>query len=138
MVRRNNTVSVRDVRAEYHHGDVMGIGEPCPRLSWISITETPGWTQSAYEVEVDGNPAGRQEGSASVFVEWPGPPLRSRERHRVRVRVWGADGSASGWSDELVDRSGPPVARGLDGAMDHAGPAGAPKADQVISDAHSP
>ncbi len=96
MVTHERSVSVRDVRAEYHHGDVMGMGEPCPRLSWISITDTPGWMQSAYEVEVDGNPAGRQEESASVFVEWPGPPLRSRERHRVRVRVWGADGSASG------------------------------------------
>lgn len=69
MVTPERSVFVRDVRAEYHHGDVVGIGEQCPRLSWISVTDTPGWTQSAYEVEVDGNPAGRQEGSASVFVE---------------------------------------------------------------------
>ena len=106
MVTHEHSVAVRDVRAEYHHGDVMGMGEPCPRLSWISLTETSGWTQAAYEVEVDGNPAGRQEDRGSVFVEWPGPPLRSRERHRVRVRVWGADGSASGWSDELLIEAG--------------------------------
>ena len=106
MVTHERSVSVRDVRAEYHHGDVMGMGEPCPRLPWISITDTPGWLQAAYEVEVDGNPAGRQEESASVFVEWPGPPLRSRERHRVRVRVWGADGSVSGWSDALLIEAG--------------------------------
>ena len=106
MVTHARSVSVRDVRAEYHHGDVMGMGEPCPRLSWISITDTPGWMQAAYEVEVDGNPAGRQEESASVFVEWPGPPLRSRERHRVRARVWGADGSVSGWSDALLIEAG--------------------------------
>ena len=99
-------VIVRDVRAEYHHGDVIGLGEPCPRLSWISLTRTPGWTQSAFEIEVDGEPTGRHEGSASVFVEWPGSPLRSRERHRVRVRVWGADGSASEWSDELLIEAG--------------------------------
>src|SRR5580698_4714154 len=84
----------------------MGLGEPCPRLSWISITESAGWSQSAYEVEIDGNPGGRQTSSASVFVEWPGPPLRSRERHRIRVRVWGADGSASGWSDQLLIEAG--------------------------------
>ena len=108
MVTPERSVFVRDVRAEYHHGDVVGIGEQCPRLSWISVTDTPGWTQSAYEVEVDGKPAGRQEGSTSVFVEWHGAPLRSRKRHRVRVRVrvWGADGSASEWRDELLIEAG--------------------------------
>jgi alpha-L-rhamnosidase len=105
-VTAESSVFVADVRAEYHDGDVMGLGEPCPRLSWISITESAGWSQSAYEVEIDGNPGGRQTSIASVFVEWPGPPLRSRERQRIRVRVWGADGSASGWSDELLIEAG--------------------------------
>jgi alpha-L-rhamnosidase len=102
----HDPVMVRELRAEYHHGDVIGLGEPCPRLSWISITRFPGWTQSAYELEIDGTSAGRQESNASIFVEWPGSPLRARQRHRVRVRVWGPDGSASEWSDELRIEAG--------------------------------
>ncbi len=38
-------VFVRDVRAEYHRGDVLGLGEPRPRLSWISVTDRPDWAK---------------------------------------------------------------------------------------------
>lgn len=125
-------VFVRDVRAEYHRGDVLGLGEPRPRLSWISVTDRPDWAQGAYEVEVDGTPAGRRESSDSVFVEWPGAPLDSRERRRVRVRVWGVDGSASEWSDELRIEAG--LVRGrLEGAMDHSGHPRVGRATELLS-----
>jgi hypothetical protein len=83
-----NQVRVSELRAEYHHGDAIGIGEPRPRLSWISVTDAPGWMQSAYEVEIDCEPTGRRDSDESLFVEWPGATLHSRERRQVRVRVW--------------------------------------------------
>jgi alpha-L-rhamnosidase len=40
-------------------------------------------------------------------VPWPGPPLRSRERVAVRVRVWGTgDAEPSGWSEPTVIEAG--------------------------------
>jgi alpha-L-rhamnosidase len=95
------SVTVSDVRAEYVPGCALGIGAAAPRLSWITTTERAGWMQSGYEIELDGVALGRVEGDASVFVPWPGPPLTSRAAHRVRVRVWGADGSESTWSEPL-------------------------------------
>jgi alpha-L-rhamnosidase len=97
---------VRDLRAEYGWGDVVGIGVAAPRLSWITTTDATGWLQAAYEVEVDGAEHGRVEDWNSVFVPWPAEPLRSRDRRTVRVRVWGTDGSASGWSEPLAIEAG--------------------------------
>ncbi|HEY3111405.1 MAG TPA: family 78 glycoside hydrolase catalytic domain, partial [Chloroflexota bacterium] len=83
-----------------HHREPFGVGEPRPRLSWIVETPIPGWHQAAYEIAA--NPrrgtTGRVASDQSVLVDWPFRPLGSRERVAVRVRVWGADGSASGWS----------------------------------------
>ncbi|GAA2887996.1 hypothetical protein GCM10020220_092730 [Nonomuraea rubra] len=82
-----------------HHSEPLGIGESGPRLSWTVTTDTPGWTQAGYEIELgDGTATGRVESAESVLVPWPGTPLGSRERRGARVRVHGADGSASDWS----------------------------------------
>jgi alpha-L-rhamnosidase len=99
-------VSVAQLHAEYHAGRALGIGETAPRLSWVVATEAPGWRQSAYEVEIDGTSTGRVEDDRSVFVPWPGAPLTSRQQTVARVRVWGADGSASPWSDPLAIEAG--------------------------------
>ncbi|MGP3914940.1 family 78 glycoside hydrolase catalytic domain [Nonomuraea sp. 10N515B] len=82
-----------------HHREPVGIGESAPRLSWIIQTDIPGWLQQAYEIELsDGTSTGFVDSGESVLVPWPGEPLGSRERRGVRVRVHGADGSASEWS----------------------------------------
>ncbi|MEW9548269.1 family 78 glycoside hydrolase catalytic domain [Nonomuraea sp. NPDC050783] len=82
-----------------HHRDPLGIGEPEPRLSWTVTTGIPGWVQRAYEIDLgDGLTTGRVESAESVLVPWPGPALGSRQRRGARVRVHGADGSASDWS----------------------------------------
>lgn len=99
-------VTVAELHAEYHHRRALGIGEPTPRLTWISTTDVPGWLQSGYELEIDGVSTGRIASGESVFVAWPAAPLRSRSTHRVRVRVWGTDGSQSEWSDALVIEAG--------------------------------
>jgi len=91
-------VSVVDLRFE-HLREPLGIGVARPRLTWRVATEIPGWQQAAYEVEAEGGRAtGRVASDRSVLVPWPFAPLASRERVAVRVRVHGADGSASDWS----------------------------------------
>ncbi|PZF85611.1 glycoside hydrolase family 78 protein [Jiangella anatolica] len=99
-------MTVESVRFE-HHREPFGIGESQPRLSWLVGTDVPGWRQTAYEVEMTGDDdadgawsSGRVEGDESVLVAWPAAPLRSRERRRVRVRVWGGDDAEpSAWSE---------------------------------------
>jgi alpha-L-rhamnosidase len=99
-------VAIAELKVEYHHEGVIGIGEPCPRLSWTSTTDIRGWFQAAYEVEIDEVSTGRKESAESVFVAWPGRPLTSRAVHRVRVRVWGTDESESEWSHPVAIEAG--------------------------------
>ncbi|MGW3116606.1 family 78 glycoside hydrolase catalytic domain [Streptomyces sp. NPDC001107] len=87
-----------------HHREPLGIGESRPRLSWRTETDTPGWTQQAYRLEITGaggtvlTDTGRVDGAESVLVEWPGEELASRSRVGVRVQVWGEDAEPSAWS----------------------------------------
>lgn len=85
-----------------HHREPLGIGETAPRLSWVTRTDRPGWTQRAYEIEIDGVSAGRVESVESVLVPWPAAALDSRDRRAVRVRVWGPDDEPSDWSTPTV------------------------------------
>jgi alpha-L-rhamnosidase len=88
-----------------HRRDGLGIGEARPRLSWVTITDVPGWRQTGYEIERRDDTGavaattGRVGGDESWLVPWPGPPLASRQRAEVRVRVWGTDGQGSAWSE---------------------------------------
>ncbi|MGC9467397.1 MAG: family 78 glycoside hydrolase catalytic domain [Anaerolineae bacterium] len=98
--------NTRVVRVRYEHRrDALGIGTPTPRVSWWVETPTEGWMQAAYEMEAvtpSGEPygqTGRVQSSESALVEWPFEPLSSRQRVKVRVRVWGTDGEVSPWSD---------------------------------------
>jgi alpha-L-rhamnosidase len=85
-----HALTVTRLRAEHSTGPtVVGLGEPTPRLSWTTDTRAPAWRQQAYEIETDGEPQGRIESAASVFVPWPVAPLGSRQQAVVRVRVWG-------------------------------------------------
>ncbi len=99
-------VAISEIRVEYQRDRPLGIGSPSPRLSWVVTTDTPGWFQSAYEVEIDGVATGRQESGESVFVAWPGPELTSRSVHQARVRLWGTDGSESAWSESVAIEAG--------------------------------
>ncbi|MDX6215853.1 MAG: alpha-L-rhamnosidase, partial [Frankiales bacterium] len=84
-----------------HLRDPHGIGTGRPRLSWTTATASPGWLQAGYEIALDGDlrwTSGRVEGSEQVLVPWRAADLGSRTRVEARVRVWGADGSASDWS----------------------------------------
>ncbi|MFE9686256.1 family 78 glycoside hydrolase catalytic domain [Streptomyces sp. NPDC006285] len=92
-----------------HLRDGLGIGVAEPRLSWH--IPGPAASQDAYELELDRagvlHRTGRTPCGDQVLVPWPGPPLNSRERVTVRVRVW-TDGSAapSPWSGTSTVEAG--------------------------------
>ncbi|MGY1787096.1 family 78 glycoside hydrolase catalytic domain [Geodermatophilus sp. SYSU D00698] len=99
-------VTVAAVTAE-HHREPLGIGETAPRLSWVTLTELPGWRQAAYELEIGDWSSGRVPSADSVLVPWGAPPLTSRGRRVVRVRVWGeGDAEPSAWSEEVAVEAG--------------------------------
>jgi alpha-L-rhamnosidase len=92
-----------------HHRDPLGIGEASPRLSWKTIAP-PGWVQGEREIQIERHGVTQSTGwvasHESVLVAWPQPPLVSREQARIRVRVRGEDGFASGWSPPLDVEAG--------------------------------
>jgi len=127
---------VRPVTVE-HHRDPFGIGEPEPRLSWVTETDAVGWSQQAYEIEITSPrgraTTGRVASAEQALVAWPADPLVSRERRSVRVRVWGVDGDPSGWSPPVEIETGlvdPALwsARMVAPALPPAGSAGEPAA----------
>ncbi|CAG8239274.1 unnamed protein product [Penicillium salamii] len=79
------------------HPTGFGVGVASPRLSWrfltLSNTNVQEWEQIAYEIETSRTKSPvetfRVDSAASVLVPWPGEPLSSRERARVRVRAFG-------------------------------------------------
>jgi alpha-L-rhamnosidase len=92
-----------------HHREPLGIGEPAPRISW-KTTAPPHWTQQAYQIETTrGGATQRTDWTPSpdsVLVPWPNPPLASRERCAIRVRVRGTDRTTSAWSPPLHVEAG--------------------------------
>ncbi|KAL7271876.1 hypothetical protein RUND412_005339 [Rhizina undulata] len=74
---------------------VLCIAEPTPRISWTIRSEKASpWVQSEYEIEIRTSDSEfadyRLKGSESVFVPWPGAPLRPGARTLVTVRLWGS------------------------------------------------
>ncbi|MCB0044490.1 MAG: glycoside hydrolase family 78 protein [Caldilineaceae bacterium] len=101
-------VAVSSIKVE-HLSEPTGIGFDRPRLSWQVETDIPNWRQSAYEIaccDADGDQTGRVESDQSVLVDWPFTSLPSRRRVSVKVRVWGADGSESLWSEPAFIEAG--------------------------------
>ncbi|MBO0828293.1 MAG: glycoside hydrolase family 78 protein [Streptosporangiales bacterium] len=96
-----------------HHREPLGVGEAEPRLSWTVAPGPRDWLQAAYQLRtLDAAGAATWTGERvsspdSVLVPWAAPPLRSRERRAVQVRVWGPDGSEpSPWSDVVAVEAG--------------------------------
>ncbi|MDQ0378522.1 glycoside hydrolase family 78 protein [Amycolatopsis thermophila] len=79
-------MTVTAIRFE-HHDTALGIGTGTPRLSWQVRTDDPEWTQTGYEVEIDGSHTVRVASAEQVLVPWPFEPLPSRTRATVRIRV---------------------------------------------------
>ncbi|GAA2286882.1 glycoside hydrolase family 78 protein [Glycomyces scopariae] len=99
---------VHDLHAEYRtRSPFTPVARP--RLSWKTAADSPGWLQAAAEIEWRRGGAAavaRVEGRDSVLVPWPFESLLPREEGSVRVRVHGADGSTSDWSEACDLRAG--------------------------------
>ncbi|WP_371596281.1 alpha-L-rhamnosidase [Streptomyces sp. NBC_00564] len=86
----------------------LGLDAQHPRLSWPMASQEPGARQSAYQIRVastasglshpDVWDSGKVTSGESVLVPYAGPHLKPRTRYFWSVRVWDADGNASGWS----------------------------------------
>lgn len=100
MAVRPESVVVDSVSFE-HGGVVLGLDTPSPRLSWRVRTNDASWSQTKYEVELDGDSVVRVESDDQVLVPWPFEPLRSRQRASVRVRV-ALNDVWSAWSKSSV------------------------------------
>ena len=75
-------------------------------LSWRTATQLADWSQASAELELStlsGTQTATVDGSASVLVDWPFAPLAPRDDVSLRVRVTGADGSRSDWSEPRRD-----------------------------------
>lgn len=91
-------------------GTVLAVPTPTPRLSWRIPEAEPGFSATAYEIEVsrDGAPPETYaaESSEQVLVPWPAAPVAARQRVRVRVRVRDSDGEWTPWSEPAVAEGG--------------------------------
>ena len=103
---------IQDQRCEYRR-DPLGIDAPQPRLSWILAADKPsarGLSQNAYQVLVASSPtklsanqgdlwdSGQVRSDQSIQVRYSGRALTSGQDCFWKVRVWGADGKTSAWS----------------------------------------
>ena len=104
-------VRIRNLRAELEVR-ALGLGTGVPRLSWIVETDDPQFIQTSYSVSaVDPVGADRElavtvASDDSVLVPWPFDPVPSRTEREIRVRISGATGEESGWSEPLVLETG--------------------------------
>ena len=112
--------TVTGLRCEYAVNPA-GIDEPYPRLSWVVQTELPGWTQSAYQIQVastverlrSGRPelwdSGQVRKSDSAHVEYRGKTLAARRQCWWMVRVWSGGDGPSAWSEPAYWITGLPT-----------------------------
>jgi alpha-L-rhamnosidase len=98
------SLSISPVRFE-HLDSPLGIGTAAPRLSWQVSTDDSDWSQTAYELEVNGSSTAVVKSTEQVLVPWPFDPLKSRERATVRVRVRSGD-RWSEWSEPSTVETG--------------------------------
>ena len=68
-------------------------------------TSASGWRQARAEVRLDATQTVAIQSDESVFLDRPFAPIAPYARHRVEVRVTGADGITGDWSDPVEVRA---------------------------------
>lgn len=88
----------------------LGVDVEQPLLGWQTTAGEPGWSQSAYQIQVATSAGLLQRGSADIWdsgrvtsaqsagITYAGPALASATRYYWSARVWDAHGRASAWS----------------------------------------
>ncbi|OYC97689.1 alpha-L-rhamnosidase [Microbacterium sp. Yaish 1] len=94
------SAAIATLRAELRD-DTAFVATPTPRLSWTVRTDESDWMQRRAEID-DGSGPVALEHDESALVPWPFAPLAPGETRRVRIRVEGASGTMTPWSDDLV------------------------------------
>ena len=109
-------MTVTALQCEYQDAP-LGIGATKPRLSWKLSSSRRGARQTAYRIAAgtsEGSSdlwdSGRIESDQSLFVEYAGAPLKSRQRVFWQVSVWDETGtltesSPAWWEMGLLDRT---------------------------------
>lgn len=94
-----------------HVRNPLGVDSPRPKLSWKLRSGARGQHQTAYRIVAASSieridqgsydlwDTGRVESPDSVFIEYAGQPLSSRQRCFWRVMVWDKDDLPSCWSE---------------------------------------
>lgn len=98
-------VRVTQLKIE-HYQNTLGIDNLRPRISWQIETDLNNWKQTAYEIVCIDEASQSEhkvqaESEQSVLIDWPFDALKSREKRKLKVRVWGTNDSESDWSEEL-------------------------------------
>lgn len=92
------STAAHSLRVE-QRSETLGIGTGSPRFSWQIRTDDLAWRSTHYAMELtrEGEKPVTAviESPDQVLVPWPFPPLSSRDRVSVRIRV--SDGAA--WTD---------------------------------------
>lgn len=100
------TVEPNSLRANGLH-EPLDVSTLAPRLSWRTLSEVRGDTQSAYQVQVASSAALSSPDMwdsgkltyGNVSALYSGTALSSRSKGWWRVRVWDVSGIASDWSE---------------------------------------
>jgi alpha-L-rhamnosidase len=102
-------VSAVELRCEYLV-DPLGIDVEQPRLSWVLAASQRGQMQSAYQIVVASTMASLEKDTGDLWdskqvhsgdtaqAAYAGRPLTTGMQCYWKVRVWDAQGGASGWS----------------------------------------
>lgn len=99
---RGCELTVLPVNVRFEHSRTgFGVGTGTPRISW-ELTGEDAFSPTAYEVELSGGAGAvttaKVGSNEQVLVPWPFPPMQSRERATVRVRVAAGD-TWTEWSE---------------------------------------
>lgn len=100
----------RDVRFE-HLTEALGIDARRPRISWSIDERDAFFPQAAVEIRVQEDDGTEPliwtvATSERVLVPWPAEALGSKDRRRIQVRIVGADGVRSDWSEPAAVEMG--------------------------------
>ena len=92
-----------NLRCEYLKNP-QGIDVSKPRFFWEDRSESRGFRQSAYQIELkrDGQTiwdTGKVISAETIQIEYGGPALDPATRYSWHVRVWNQDDKVSGWSE---------------------------------------
>jgi alpha-L-rhamnosidase len=102
-------IDIINLRTEYKTNPI-GIDAKQPRFSWEIITDKRNFMQRAYEIRASKNENDLLENKNLIWdsskkisdqsnqVVYNGAVLKSGQRVYWQVRIWGNDGSESGWS----------------------------------------